>query len=55
MPRKLPWLLEQKHEARVKSQATPRKRVKRELDTDPDRTPKALSPTEKADLFRSCM
>lgn len=55
MPRTLPWLLDQKPEARVKSEPTPRKRVKREVDSDPDRTPRRPpSPSEKRDFFRSC-
>ncbi|KAJ5713606.1 uncharacterized protein N7483_010787 [Penicillium malachiteum] len=54
MPRTLPWLLDKAKEKRVKHEETPRKRVKRESDVDPDVTPKQppLSP-EKRDFFRS--
>ncbi|KAJ5670441.1 uncharacterized protein N7477_005804 [Penicillium maclennaniae] len=54
MPRTLPWLLEPKDEARVKSNLPPRKRVKRELESDPERTPKAPPQEERRDFFRSC-
>ncbi|KAJ6036699.1 hypothetical protein N7540_000978 [Penicillium herquei] len=53
MPRTLPWLLDQAKEKRVKHEETPRKRVKRESDVDPDVTPKPLLSPEKRDFFRS--
>ncbi|KAJ5123234.1 hypothetical protein N7448_009331 [Penicillium atrosanguineum] len=53
MPRTLPWLLEPKEEGRVKPEFTPRKRVKRELDFDPERTPKAAPQDERREFFRS--
>ncbi|KAJ6113520.1 hypothetical protein N7523_006837 [Penicillium sp. IBT 18751x] len=53
MPRTLPWLLEPKTEARVKSKLPPRKRVKRELESDPEKTPKAPPQEERRDFFRS--
>lgn len=56
MPRTLPWLLNQKVESHVDSDATPRKRVKRELDSESNQTPRRPpSPSEKRDFFRSCM
>jgi hypothetical protein len=54
MPRTLPWLLEKKDEARVKKESTPRKRVKREADVDPDLTPKPPASPSGRDFFRSC-
>ncbi|KAJ5740289.1 hypothetical protein N7493_000161 [Penicillium malachiteum] len=54
MPRTLPWLLDKAKEKRFKHEETPRKRVKRESDVDPDMTPKqALLSPEKRDFFRS--
>ncbi|KAJ5656597.1 hypothetical protein N7507_008547 [Penicillium longicatenatum] len=53
MPRTLPWLLEKKDEARVKKESTPRKRVKREADVDPDLTPKPPASPSGRDFFRS--
>ena len=56
MPRTLPWLFEQENERQVKTESTPRKRIKCEPATDPDVTPKnpPFSP-DKKDFFRSCM
>ncbi|KAJ5546077.1 hypothetical protein N7494_003662 [Penicillium frequentans] len=53
MPRTLPWLLEKKDEGRVKQGSTPRKRVKREADADPDLTPKPPTSPGSRDFMRS--
>ncbi|KAJ5746289.1 hypothetical protein N7520_011471 [Penicillium odoratum] len=53
MPRTLPWLLEKKDEGRVKRESTPRKRIKREADADPDLTPKPPTSPNRTDFFRS--
>ncbi|KAJ5803171.1 uncharacterized protein N7503_005621 [Penicillium pulvis] len=53
MPRTLPWLLEKKDEGRVKQESTPRKRVKREADADPDLTPKPPASPGRRDFMRS--
>lgn len=54
MPRTLPWLHEKKDEGRVKQEYTPRKRVKREADADPDLTPKPPASPGRKDFMRSC-
>ncbi|KAJ5279179.1 Transcription initiation factor IIA gamma subunit [Penicillium angulare] len=52
MPRTLPWLLDDNNNGRIKLESMPRKRVKRETETDADLTPKPPT-SPKRDFFRS--